>query len=492
MSQKFEKLIVRLLQLLIVLIPVGLFLWLLNIAVVPSGSFETSLVVNERSPFIDRLLPDARVETPYQTSTGDWLQKVVGDPVFFFVHPQRSFAAIEAEIRFKNTGVPIVELGILADPTTGAYTLQSLQNLLIDNSDWSRLESGGLVLLQRNKKFASLEDFLKTPPARGEVTTYHYNLSEPYRLSGYNPTSVEQNINISLRGSHEFYTYIKNETLRFAFSFMDMNRQVGEDAVTLVVINEAGKPVAEIRAQDDGNTTSEAKPSELRFLTLQADGLPEGVYKIQMKASEDIFFRSIKTSQQKITFLNQIWLADEVGYNDFPAAINFWTEGKNLKLATRHATGTQTLAVGKGTVAITEPFIEYNYAPPEAGVVSVVVPKAEDLIVRANGHFAFSAAQYFNPDPVRLTAETDLDRSGVNYIIAKYTSPRSEGEWLVAKTSFGTTAVSFEEKTWKLAISVPTIDQPDREFLLNKITLTFLRPPLTWQEIKNRTLSFGT
>ena len=486
MSQKFEKIIIRFLQIFIVLIPVGLFLWLLNIAVVPSGSFETSLVVNERSPFIDRLLPDARVAAKYQEADGDWVQKVIGDPVFFFVHPQRSFDKIEAEIRFKNANVPIVELGILADATTGAYTLQPLQNLLIDNSLWSRSESGGLVLLQRNKKFGSVADFLKTPPPRSEIATYHYNLSEPYRLSGYVSTSAEQNINVSLRGSHEFYTYIKNETLRFAFSFMDMNRQVGEDVVTLVAINESGQPVAEIRAQDDGDMANEAKPSGLQSLVLSADGLPEGVYKIQIKASEDIFFRSIKTSQQKITFLNQIWLADEVGYNDFPKAINFWTEGKNLTFATRHATGTQTLIVGKGSVAITEPFVEYSYAPPEAGVINVVAPKAEDLIVRANGHFAFSQAQFFNPDPVRLVAETDLDRSNVNYIIAKYTSPQSEGEWLMAKTSFDTTVVSFEEKTWKLAISVPTINQPGREFLLNKIILTFLRPSLTWQEIKNK------
>ncbi|HBR80109.1 MAG: hypothetical protein UX09_C0002G0021 [Candidatus Uhrbacteria bacterium GW2011_GWE2_45_35] len=483
MNESRQKNITRIIQSLIILLPGLVFVWLINIDLVPAGVFETTRAVNERSPYIDQVLPDARVEAPQQLSNAEWSQKIIGDPAFFFVHPQRFFDQVETEIRFKNSNLPIVELGILADATTGAYALEPLQNLLIDNSKWSRLVSDDIILLQRNPKFETVEDFLRQPPARSEIATYHYGLTEPYRLSGYTPTSIQTVLNVSLRGSHEFYTYIKNEDLNFVFAFMDMNRLVGEDTVTLIAIDETGKSVAEIRAQDDGNTLNDSKALGLRQLTLKATALPEGVYKIQMKASEDIFFRSIATTQQKITFLNQIWLADQVGFSEQNRTTDFVTEGKNLKLATRHASGAQTITIGRGSVAILEPYIEYEYAPPEAGLVKVNVPKSEDLLISSDGHLAFSQAQYFNPDPVRLTAESDLDRLNVNYLIAKYIPPVQDGEWLLARVKFATSNVSFEDKTWKFVLSLPTITQPDRQFFLNSVTMKFTRPKTTWNEV---------
>lgn len=477
-----KSLAIKIFQSLIILIPVGLFFGLLNIELVPSGKFTVEREVNEASPYLDRLLPDARVWAPYQETDGAWVQKIIGDPAFFFVHPQRSFEKTEAKIRFKNTGVLLVELGVLADLATGAYTLEPLQNLIIDNSSWAKIEDGKTVLLQREKKFLSINDFLSAMPARDEIATYHYGLTDPYRLKNYQPLSTEQIIDVSLRGSHEFNTYIKNEKLNFVFSYTDTNRQVGEDVVALVVINEEGGVIAEVRSQDDGDTGNGGGLSGLKELILSAEALPEGVYKIQMKASEDVFFRAIKTQQQKITFLNQLWLADEVGYREGAQELNLWTEGKNLKFTTRHATGAQTIAVGQGTVAIAEPYVEYNYQPPEAGLVKISLSEREDLLIKTNGHFAFSAAQYFNPDPVRLTADTDLDRLGVNYIIANYKPPTKDGEWLVATAAFNLSRAAFEDKTWKFVFSLPTVDSNEGEFLLNSIKMDFFRPPLTWSE----------
>ena len=485
-----QNICLHLVRVSIIAIPVGIFFWLVNIALVPDGIFTTTKIVNERSPYIDSILPDARTEVPYQDNNDEWAQKIIGDPAFFFVHPQRAFPQASVEVKFKNTGVPIVELGVLADVTTGAYTLQPLQNLIIDNSSWSKIKSNGAILLQRQKKFASIDEFLSALPAREQIATYHFGLSPPYRLVDYRASGTEQTINVSLRGSHEFYTYVKNEKLNFIFSFMDMNRQVGEDVVVLAVINEDGQPVAEVRAQDDGDTSSNNKGSVQRELTLAADNLPEGVYKIQMKADDDIFFRTIKTAQQKITFLNQVWLADEVGYRDGGGNMQLWTEGKDLKMVTRHAAGVQTVVVGSGTVAITQPFWEYNYAPPESGLINISLSQREDLLIKTNGHFAFSKAQYFNPDPVRLVADTDLDRLEVNYIIANYTPPQEQGNWLVAGVDFDMAGAAFEDETWKFVFSLPTVERPDRGFLLHSIKMSFIDRPMSLLEVINKIWSY--
>lgn len=478
-----KKVLVHLAQVLIILIPIGIFFWLLNNVLVPSGYFVVEKGVGQISPYIDRLLPDARVEPPYQETDKTWGQKIVGDPVFFFVHPPRGFEEVTAEIRFRNSGVPIVEFGLLAEALTGAYTLEPLQNLTIDNCNWFRLENDGVIFLQRNKEFSTVDDFLSAQLPRSTIATYHYNLASPYRLIDYQPTTKEQKIDVSLRGSQEFYTYIKNESLRFVVGFMDMNRQVGEEVVSLVVINEAGQPVAEVRAQDDGDTAADDKSSGWRELTLATDNLPEGVYKVQLKGNEDIFFRSLITPQQKITFLNQVWLADEVGYRDGDRSLTLWTEGKNLKFVTRHATGRQTIKIGSGSLEVAEPYQEYKYQVNQAGLLSLVVAKTEDLLIRTNGYFSFSPEQYFNPNPIRLTAETSLESAGINYIIAKYTPPRWEDGWWVAKADFDVRNAAFDNKTWKFVFSVPTVEEEGQEFIVSSIKMEFLSQPLNFKEI---------
>lgn len=472
----------RLFQLVIILAPVVAMFWLLEKEFVPSGIFVVERIVNERSALMDRLLPDDRVRAPIQESDGEWAQQIVGDPVYFFAHPHRSFDRVDAEVWFKNTGVPIVELGVLAHAAGEIYDLKPLQNLVIDESPWTRLEQNGLVLLQRNPAYESIEAFLQDSPERNTIATYHYTIPEPYRLSDYQPSSQPQTIDVTLRGFHEFYTYLKNETFFFDMAFMDMNRKNGADPVSVVVIDEKGKPVGEVRALDDGNVSDDARPSALRDVKIEIPALPEGVYKIQLKAESDIFFRRLKTPQQKVTFLHNVYLGDEIAYREPSAAVSFWTEGKNMRFVTQHAEAVQTVQVGQKSVSISEPYLEYRLDVSEPGLVKAEIPRG-DAIVRTDGHIAFSPEAWFNPDPVRLSANTDLDRLGVDFVIAAYDPPRQVGEWLVKTASFDTSLMSFDDDTWKFVISTPGIEDATGELFIHAINMEWLRPPLTWRKI---------
>ncbi len=172
--------IVRLAQAAIVSIPAALFGWLVWQELVPTGVFAVRHAVDERSPFIDRILPDQRVRPIERDADGDWVQPVIGDPAFFFVHPHRGFDTVEAEVWFKNEGVPIVELGGLARTDPEVYDLKPLQNLiidrLIDEEQWSSREDGGLILLQRAPAYDSVSAFLEDLPDLSSVATYQFDL----------------------------------------------------------------------------------------------------------------------------------------------------------------------------------------------------------------------------------------------------------------------------------------------------------------------------
>jgi hypothetical protein len=460
-------------QLVLVAIPVAIFGWLLVQQEVPSGTFVVKHAVGERPPFIDALQPHARVRPP---------GTIVGDPVTFFVHPQRPFDTVETEVWFKDDGAPIVELGGLSDAQAQAYDLKPLENKLIDDSKWSRLDDGGIVLLQRHKTYASIGDFLSNPPPRSQIATSHYSLARPFRIPGYVASTGVRTTEASWRGSEALKTYVKNETLAFSFAYQDMNRVDGEDPVSIVVTDENGTPVAEARADDDGDVSSDGRASALKRIEVNVPNLPEGVYKVELRVDSDIFFRSYATSEQKVAFLNGIFLADEVGYHEPARAATFFTEGKHLTFSTTHAAGVQEVQVGSHAVAVNEPYAKVSYDVPENGVVQVTAPKG-DLLVEGNGHFAFSPAEYFDPDPVSLDWNADLDRLGVNDVIADYVSPKQVDGWTVADVSFDTRLLVEDQGAWKFAFSVPGVDKLGASVEVNRIDMTWKRAPLTWQDV---------
>lgn len=484
-----NKATVRIVQVGLILIPIALFGWLLTKDLVPTGELVVKHSVGELSPFINRILPGERALDPIKNEDGDWLQQIIDDPVYFTVEPPRHFDEIELVLRWQNEGVAIVEIGGLASETGSQYFLIPLQNQTIDNSDWFRLDESGIIFLQRNQQYGSLADFLADLPDRGEVATYHYPLSTPFYLEDYVPSVAERTLDVSLRGFHEFKTYIKNETLNLEFAYMDMNRDIGEDPVQVIVTNEAGETVAEVSATDDGVISDSAIASSLERLELAVPGLSEGVYKVELRVGRDIFWRRLTTTQQKIVFLNNLYLADEVGYQSVDRPVSFWTEAKNLSFQTHHADGAQEVLVGGELVRIPEPYEVYTTEVSPDGIVEVYSPQG-DLIVYSTGHMAFSPEQYFNPDPVRLSWNTDLDRLGVNYIVAKYQPPTFNDGWYYATATFDTAWLVKEDDAWKFTISVPGIDNVQGELRVSDIDLTFFREPLTWrkiiQEIKER------
>jgi len=469
----------RIIQRLIILAPFVLGAWLVWQEFVPSGTFVVEKNVGVSSPFLDELLPGSRVSSPEKDAQGDMAQTLTGDPVYFFAHPHRSFDTVTAEIWFKNTMVPMVEFGGFASSENEAFDLYPLQNLLLDQSSWTRIQEGNHLLLQRDPTYPSIEDFFASPPPVEKVATYHEDWSVPYHPVSYTPSSLYQATAISFRGHHTIKTYVKNETLSFSFSYMDMNREEGSDPLQILVFNSLGQVVAEARQGDDGVSDATAFPSSLQTIMIEAADLPEDVYKIELNVGRDIFFRSVTTPQQKWVFVRSLFLADEVGYRETALGVQLITNGKQFSFETRHAEGVQEIQVGGQTVSITTPFETVTQKIVQPGLVVLSVPLG-DMDIQSDGYIAMSAQTFFQPDPVPLTAQIDLETSGVDYVLAEYVSPRQEGNWWVAKVTFDASILAKEQGAWKFAFSLPGINEQEGSMEVGKIKMTWMRPSLTW------------
>lgn len=464
-------------KVLLILSPVAIFFWLFSLDVAPSGHFFINHPVDAASPFVDRFLPDARVQGVQYGSDGAF-QWMIDEPAYASIHTPGDFDTLNATIKFQNTDQPIVELGIVQNDNPLQYDLEPVQNLLIDHSTWDRTEKDGLVFLQRQKVYSSIDDFLANPPDRHTIATYHHDLTEPFRIPDYVAENALSRVDVSLRGYHEFVTYIKNEPLLVQADYMDMNREFGEDPVSVLVYDEKGQMIASQTIDDDSVVEATNQGSTMRSISLTKTDLPEGVYKVILKADRDIFFRHLVTRQRYLTFFGPVYIGDEAGYKDSATPVKFWTATKRLAFFTYHADAAEKVTIGSGTLALPEAQVRYHYDVMDPGLV-VVSAAAGDFTVTQDGTIAFSQHQWFNPFPTRLSSDTNLDALGINFIIAKYTSPKKDGAWTSATVSFDLHKALNTNGDIKLVLSAPDIKSRQSEIKLHAINLEFVRTPLS-------------
>lgn len=454
------------------LVPLAVLIWLARIELVPDGVFEIDHTVGDVSPYIDALAPQDRLADE---------RTLIGDPVYFFLHPHRHFDLLEFELWFQNRSVPIVEFGGLVEIKPDVYDLRPIHNAIIDSLAWPTATDGTFTLHQKTKRYDSIDAFFADPPARENVAVYRADYGVPFRLPGYTPSPQPQTLDLSLRGRHELKTYLKNETLDLRVEYMDMNRDEGADPVTVTVFNERGEPVVDARAQDDGDTRAQAIASPMKELRVTTQGLPEGVYKLVWNASRDIFVRKIHTTQQKLVFVGGVYLGDEVAYRAEPHETQAWTASKRIRAQTRHASGVQTLTREGETYDVASPYEMYTFKT-DGELRPIHVPQG-DIELWFDGPLSFTREQYFQPDPHVIRPYTDIPGQGIEYILTSYQSPRAVGDWLVQTVSFDTAPLSFEKKAWKFTFSVPDITEQDGTFTVDRINMRWHRKPFAWGDV---------
>lgn len=470
---------------LIIAIPILLFLYLLRVDINPSGVFKVRQTVGELSPYVDRLLPDTRVLGVTPGDDGAY-QLVIGEPTYLSIHPPGAYDSLTVEMEWQNAKQPIVELGLVVNEDPLQYTLQPLQSLLIDESQWSRLNNNGVTLLQREKVYSSIEDFEANPPERSSIATFHHPLKAPYRMDAYVPAGTYASVDVSLRGYHEYLTYIKNEPLLVQATFMDMNREYGEDVVELLAVNETGEIVGGTTVEDDGEAAATAHGSSLRHAALVVSALPEGVYKVILKADRDIFFRTLTTRQQYMTFVGPMFVGDDVGYRQDSQAVSLFTDGKHLSFETYHADAVQKVQIGSDELLMPEAQVRYDHEVSDAGLVAVSA-EAGDFLMMSDGKVAFTRSQFFSPDPVKLSAQTNLDDLGINFIIAEYSPPKKDGDWLKSSAVFDlSTVYGLPPADLKLVLAAPSIAALQNEIRVHAFDLIFERPALTRAQLLDK------
>jgi hypothetical protein len=373
------------------------------------------------------------------------------------------------KLKYKRVGqldLPIVEAGILVDGSLWRYDLKPVENKIIDQLAlvWEKKEENGLILLKKTgrdegSKYDTISDFLEYPPAREKIAVYNTDIGLDHIIENYQAADKNQTFDVPLRGNYEFYTYIGEidkspENLFFKFKLKDINENEDQDPIGLYIYyNETLIDFREL--EDSADNGSKNKIAESREIELSLSGLPEGVYKIELKANNDIITESIETSQSKLSFVGKIWLFGQ----DRSAAI--YTDSADIQIQTVNPAALQAVKTGNKIYKVEETYKQYSYKLEEK--ISEIFLEKADIILSGNGVFSLSAGSLLNPRPIKAGPGLDIGEEGIDYILAEYNIPSVKEEWREAIVEFDLSKAYRENGSYGFLFSVPGLKAEDND-----------------------------
>ncbi|MFH1326314.1 MAG: hypothetical protein ABIH48_02495 [Candidatus Falkowbacteria bacterium] len=485
-------------------------LFLLYKAIVPFGEITYTWKPCDKSFFISQLKPKDR-------ASGKCQNIIVGEPVYFNLQTQRTFNESDVTIKYKTSdnALKIIELGLQADEQKH-YQLKPLENKIIDQlEDWDDITEDGITLLQREKKFDTINDFLQSPLVREEVLTYHYDLPSlslrgvqngsggrqsnpaieqkthgiatlrpaPREGLGYARNDIEHTIR-PLRGDYQFYTYTEGETMEFEFLFDDLNSNKDKDNIKIFIYNSENVPVATREILDSRGVAEETRQTEdAEGIHLELTTLQPGFYKVVMQTTDDIVTKQIYSSQEIMSFINKIRLADTAEEN----LITVYTDVSQVGIGTMNPTGLQKVLINDKVLNITETYKTFHQ--PTNSQISKIQFAKDDLIISGSGVFSFSPEALYNPDYKKMTSNSSLE--GVNYIITTYPPTASQlGGQVLPKQEqmikFDLHNMYREDNAYGFIFSIPGLlhnDSVDDQVEIEEIKIK-LKGRTLWEKLK--------
>jgi len=445
----------KVLKIGLVVLLIVLVVFLIAKNLVWSGCLTVQSDLKKYTPYFSIVGPEARTQI-----TKEGLQILEG-PVYFDLKTPRPFDTAKVTLTYENPANAFLELGV-NQSINWSYDLKAVENPVIDQLNWSELTDENLRLLMREKNYNSLDKFQNFLPVMAQTAVYQTDLNYDFEISDYK-ASTDYVIIGPLLGSYKFYTYIKNENLDFNFSY-DYN--VADLPVELSLYD----------SKDNLLSEYQIKTSEFRI----NEKLSDGVYRIELLAPKEFVTSQIKTTQQKIAFINVLNLGSLI------APVSLISNSQNYRFNSYKNTGLQELLMSKNTehstqntvLEISEVFKDYDYTMLENSTINV--PKGE-INITSDGLISWTQNQYFNPVPNKISAGENLEAKGINYILTTYQKPLVKGNEKVQTAEFDLKQAYIGTKGYHFMFSLPI--KPAQPILIKNIKIELNREPMTFKAL---------
>lgn len=293
----------------------------------------------------------------------------------------------------------------------------------------------------------------------------------------------------AVRGSFTLFVYQPHDGPFLAeFITRDSNFSKGPDTVELGM-NYGGTRISQTSVGDDGNEDNNNTNGPARRLSLTKDFLPEGLYRIQLTTSIDVFTISANISSPFVAYDHDYYSGENntfsnlLGRESVPPP-TVYTNSLSLDAVAADESALQNITVnGLAT-----------------GLDGVGLPKAigglkeegENEVQTSYGGIKLSGDGLFSlrqNNPVLRYFDRSLSQldsnAGQRYstILADYPQGKPQGDWLVTKAVIETPFITFENNHVDFYLKFGGINPETRNVVIKSIDFTFTKKPLSFGNI---------
>ncbi len=374
--------------------------------------------------------------------------KMIGDPLYFYVRAPRSFSEAIMTIKYKISSDSLVkndylniETGILMDKSNWRYNLYPVFNNKLNKifSTWSVVKDENMTLAQKNKKFSRLTDFIEHNDF-SKSAFYNYNLNYDYVLPGYQ-AEIGKTLNISnLQGSYSFYTYIKDENLKVDFSFLNKNNN-NTQALSIFVYYQNNLIF------DKSLTANIFSPDLPVNFNLNLSNLPEGVYKVEIKANDDFLTSNLISYNSKLVFINRVWLSD------LSNGLILWSDKNNFKIKSFSAQCLDKVDINNEIFTVDKIYQQFDFTVSNKADLYKITSDSCGLLIENNGLFSFTKESFFNPGLNKVAEDTNWDN--IDTVVADYSQPLESDGYYISKIKMNLQSAVYDTDGYRFIISAP-------------------------------------
>lgn len=472
---------------------IGLVFVLIAWDVVLSGEFEIRRAFNKPDAFISELVPLNRVRQGTQSVS------IIEEPVYTTLRYPRPFQTLDMTLEFRNPQNLFIEAGPQVD-TVESYALQAVDHPQLDKifqqqDIWTASERAGengqaLRLYQRRSDYIyrTMDQFFSSLPNQQNVGYYGTDWKVLYKpaLPARPARSV---IQVPLRGSHEFWLAFPKGEQDIRVAVQDINHAEGADTLTMTLYDSIGNQIAQEFLGDDGDATQNGPTSVTAVATIDQQ-MEEGVYRLTINTTDDVFLQRIETSAPYIVAKQRVRIAGgpeyEAEFGSSPKQyISLLTSAREWTAMTPQRSTAQKIHVGTEALSLDEPLKAYTYNLGKSRQFALnkgydIQLEGGNVVLAGRGVFAFSQSQYFSPFPWYVDQNVDIDALQLQYILTNYQPPAQEEGGVMRQTlPIDLTKAFAPNRSLRVQFAVPELQTGEQVEMISA-QLNYHAEPVTW------------
>ncbi|KCZ70617.1 hypothetical protein ANME2D_02638 [Candidatus Methanoperedens nitroreducens] len=356
-----------------------------------------------------------------------------------------------------------------------------------------KIDNKQVITINAPAELSGLDDM-----PEGSVISANTDINlNPYVETIENTGSKNLSINVTLRGSHTFYTYVDDGALNLNLSKQDLNWNNGTDELKIEVYSDKDKLIGDGAIPDDGEQNKTNILGPVQKAAFSFSDLDKGVYRIELISGIDLLIREIEIDKGRLVVEGRLFVVgSNPAYFKSESAVPVEVYFKNprnstVSFQTYHAPGLQNITMKNGTaktVDINRTSELFSLSLEQDETMSAFISEKGNVIIDSINYFSFTEDSYFTPKKFRVVSlkpDPGWVKDNVDYVILEYDFPEGN-DWKTGRAGWNMNDLYIKDNTLSFSFNVPHLGREEfRNYTIpvDRIEIEVKTPPI-WERIR--------